>query len=148
MNSPSVWTCDTCSDDVTLNGKGLVAARHNSEDPDRLLQDWKIVHKNECDPGASAGYMFSVDVDKLVGPAGQAQLLALLSAGPLMNAGPSNRIADFDAFVDVFRRLHTPFYEEARRQFDEPDVQDRFSDSHQYYPYLPDVLETIAKVRD
>lgn len=148
MNSPSVWTCDKCSNDVTLNGLGLVAARHDSADPNRLLQDWKIVHKNTCDPGASAGYVTSLDVERLVGPAGQAQLLSLLSAGPLMNSGPSNRIGDFDAFVDVFRRLHTPFYEEARLQFSEPDVQHRFSDSNQYHPYIPEVLETIVKDRD
>ncbi|WP_145238531.1 hypothetical protein [Prescottella equi] len=144
MNSPSVWTCDSCSGDVTLDGMGLVVARHDSTLPNRPLSDWKIVHKGECDPTAQAGFMFNLDLKDMVGPEGHARLLSMLSAGPLQGGGPSNRIVDFDGFVDIFRRLHTPFYEEARRRFDDPDVQERFSAANEVLPYLPDVLETIV----
>ena len=146
MNSPSVWVCDECSGDVILDGMGLVVARHDSSDSRYLLSDWKIVHKGKCDPESSAGYVFNVDVGSLVGLEGQTHLLSLLSAGPLNNSGPSNRIGDLDAYVDIFRRLHMPFYEQARRRFDEPEVQDRFRDSNQYQPYLPEILETVAKL--
>ena len=81
--------------------------------------DFKIVHKNmdgyECDTGAKAGFTSSVDIEHYLGSVGQAALLAHLSLGPM--AGRSDmwpRVKDFDGFVDVFRRLQTPGYEEAR----------------------------------
>ncbi|MFD4779720.1 hypothetical protein ACFWNH_01890 [Rhodococcus qingshengii] len=39
---------------------------------------------------------------------------------------PSEEIGDFDAYVDIFRRLRSPFYEKARRRFDDSEVQEQF----------------------
>ncbi len=52
--------------------------------------DFTIVHKairsdrhpSNCDPGNSAGYLYSLDVADLLGPDGLAQLLSWLSVGP------------------------------------------------------------------
>lgn len=63
MNSPCVWTCDKCSNDVTVDGAGLVAARRNSEG---LTRDWRIVHNGDCAPDENAGYTVSVQIERLV----------------------------------------------------------------------------------
>lgn len=149
MNSPSAWVCDKCSDDVTVE-QGLVAARRDSHG---LLQDWRIVHNGDCAPAENAGYTFSVELERMVGQDGLSHLLSLLSPGPLQvpdpsSPTPSEEIGNFDAYVDIFRRLHTPFYEQARRRFDSPEVQEQFHAATREYPYRLENLESIAKGRD
>lgn len=144
------WTCDTCGDLIDDPARGLVTWRDAVGDsPPRAATDFQIVHKNmegrSCDPGASAGYLQSIELKSMLGPAGQARLLALLTAGPLKGEpGPTVAVADFDSFVDVFRRLHTEWYEEARPHFADPQTAARLDDANEVYPYLPEVLKRIA----
>lgn len=52
-----------------------------------------------------------------------AMLLSWLSHGPLV--GPSEtmpEVHDFDEYVNLVRRLHTPYYEEARGRFSDDDM--------------------------
>ncbi|WP_069146513.1 hypothetical protein [Rhodococcus erythropolis] len=77
----------------------------------------------------------------------------LLDSGPssvpdTSAPSPSEEIGDFDAYVDIFRRLRSPFYEKARRRFDDSEVQEQFHDATPEYPYWPENLETIAKGLD
>ncbi|WNF44418.1 hypothetical protein [Rhodococcus sp. SG20037] len=146
MNSPSAWVCDKCSDDVTVE-KGLVAARRDSHG---LLQDWRIVHNGDCAPAENAGYTFSVELERMVGQDGLSHLLSFLSAGPLQvqdpaSPSPSEEIGNFDAYVDIFRRLQTPFYEKARRRFEDPEVQEQFYEANSARTYEVANLESIAK---
>jgi hypothetical protein len=53
-------------------------------------------------------------------------------------------VADLDQFVDLVHRLHTPHYEQARRNFTDPDIRDAFADSNEYVPYLQRSLRDIA----
>ncbi len=46
--------------------------------------------------------------------------------------------------MDLFRRLQTPYYEEARRRFGKSEVRYQFSDSNEHYPYTQEVLQRIA----
>ncbi|AMY56499.1 hypothetical protein A3L23_05201 (plasmid) [Rhodococcoides fascians D188] len=131
------WKCDSCGDAIVEPAKALVVARY---DRDRHPFGWLIVHKGDCDP---AGYMFNVELTSFLGAEGLAHLLAFLSAGPLKGGGAS-RIADFDGFVDLVRRVQTPYYEEARPRFDDEDVHDRYDDANEYFPYLPKQLQKIA----
>lgn len=143
----SAWTCDTCGTEIDDPHTGLLTWQ---EDAHHKAYDFRLVHKNigakTCDPGAASGYVSNVDLVHYLGPVGQAALLSMLSIGPL--AGPSEldpRVKDFDSFVDVYRRLQTPWYEEARSRFTEENVQNLLSDANEYYPYMPEVLERIAK---
>jgi len=54
------------------------------------------------------------------------------------------RVGDIDAYVDLVRRLQTPYYEEARARFGEEDVANWLSDANEHYPYLPETLKRIA----
>lgn len=142
----SSWTCDICGDEITDPELGLLTWR---EYDDMRAYDFVIVHKNfegrTCDPGFERGYSSSVAISSGLGNEGQAYLLSMLSLGPIKGESDARcAVADFDQYVDVFRRLQTPWYEEARGRWADDDVQHWLGDANEVYPYVPDVLERIA----
>lgn len=84
-----------------------------------------------------------MEFDDILGPTGLAWLLALLSPGPF-RGGALNRIVDLDTFVDLVRRLQTPYYEEARTRFPERAVIDDLAGANEVWPHTPAVLKRIA----
>jgi len=147
LTTPDLWYCDSCGESITEPGKSLVIWR---EDADGPAHDFRLVHKStdgrKCDPGFKGGYSPSNDISIYLGPEGTQRLLSHLSSGPLMTLaqGPSSRTVDAYDFVDVFRRLQTPYYEEARRHFGCPAVQQEYEGAGEALPYLPKSLEHIA----
>jgi hypothetical protein len=51
---------------------------------------------------------------------------------------------DFDEFVDLFRRMQTPWYEEARRHFRCVGVKEKFGEVGTDEAYVPELLRAIA----
>lgn len=146
------WICDTCEGPVGTNGILVYQS-----DADGKAFDFKIVHKasdsprdRSCDPqyAGDPRYGASVDISSLVGTDGLAYLMTYLSAGPLIVDGdPSTDrvgVADMTAFVDLVRRVQTPYYEEARRRFADDDVINRFADSNEAYPYMQYALRDLV----
>lgn len=138
------WACDACGDAIDDPRRGLVAWRDDEEGRAIVFM---IVHKNidgrSCDPGSEAGYRSSLDIAEFLGDVGQARLLAMLSVGRLLE-GNVPGVADLDAYVDLFRRVQTPWYEEARGHWDDEATTYWLDDANEVYPYTPDVLEKIA----
>lgn len=140
MEPLTAWTCDTCGDLIHEVDSGL--AIWNS-DASLRKDGFKIVHKGDnCDPDRS---MQSLGLNDLVGQEGQAYLLSWLSYGPIKNHGNFDRILDLDAYVDLFRRLQTPWYEEARPYFQSETIQEHWGDSNEVAPYDSDSLRRIAE---
>jgi len=54
-------------------------------------------------------------------------------------------VKDFSEFFDLFHRVQTPYYEEARKYFNCPEVLDYFSDDNEVHPYLPETLKKIIE---
>lgn len=136
----SVWYCDVCGEEITSQSNGLVTWKH---DTGKGKGEFEIVHKGpSCD--LDRGKM-SMDLFAMTNDEGQARLLAFLSYGPLPEREGAPRIADLDEFVELFRRLQTPGYEEARRYFDLPEVRDEFSGSSEIAAYSNASLEWIVK---
>ena len=54
-------------------------------------------------------------------------------------------VLDINELVDFIRRVQTPYYEEARQHFNDPDVLERLSDSNEVYPYLPKICERVVR---
>jgi hypothetical protein len=132
-----------CGQDITDPSMALVTWQ---SDRGSNAREFRIVHKGMCDPGADVGYVQSVELGNFLGPDGVAYLLSMLSLGPLKGPGESMpEVSDFDGYVDLFRRVQTPWYEEARRRFDEEAVINWLSDASEVLPYHPDVLERIAR---
>lgn len=148
------WLCDVCGKPVTSeSGEGIVTWRTDRAAGSLEDYDFKLVHKTidsdpepkRCDPGNAQGFYGSLDLEKFVGADGLAMLLSWLSAGPIIGSGQASRVKDIDEFVDLIRRVQTPYYEEARLRFDESAVRERLDDSNEYYPYLPATLRSIAE---
>lgn len=86
----------------------------------------------------------SANLTSLVGAEGQQWLLSYLSTVPLIETSGARGVADLDRWVDIFRRLQTPLYEEARRRFGTEEARDHLDGANEIYPYLPGTLNRIA----
>ena len=144
--APHDWICDICGDKISTPGVGHVIWRESDERP---AHDFKIVHTSmdgrRCWTIAEqAGYRSSLPLEEFLGADGVALLLSWLSWGPVDGGGhPDVALQDLDDYVDLFRRLQTPYYEQARHRFREPDVHESLVGVNPQYPYLP---STLAKV--
>lgn len=141
MTTLTAWICDTCGDNIADPKKGLVTWQVDSE---LRKSHFRIVHQGACDKDHSSGIHTSTLAD-LLGLDGQARLLSWLSYGPIKNTGSQLRINDLDAFVDLFRRLQTPWYEEARPHFGSSDVAEQWGDANEIAPYEQHALRRIAE---
>ncbi|TBL44260.1 hypothetical protein EYA84_02120 [Verrucosispora sp. SN26_14.1] len=141
------WQCDRCPDLITDPNMSLVMWRRE----DDKFTDFLIVHKSTggrtCDPGSRSEYRESLELSNFLGGTGVALLLSWLSMGPVRGVPETNRVGDFDKFVDLFRRLQVPWYEEARPHFQEEETQHWLGDANEYFPYIPDTLQRTAEKR-
>jgi hypothetical protein len=140
MQPLTTWICDACGDDITEPKKALVVWKSG---PGLAYTDFRIVHKGQkCD---DRSFTMSAQLDEMLGLRGQAWLLAWLTPGPLKPppSDPSPRV-DLAQFVDIFRRLQTPWYEEARLHWGDEDVAEEWADANEVAPYMPESLERIA----
>jgi hypothetical protein len=142
MDQPlTVWYCDVCGDRIAAKD-GYVVWKTTD---DLKSSGFKIIHQGRCD---RRDYPASAALSDFLGPEGVAQLLAFLSLGPIkrrIGQKPHADAKDMDEFVDFFRRVQTPYYEEARRLFHTQEVLDDYYDSNEVAPYLPDYLESMIK---
>lgn len=136
------WYCDVCGDAVESVRDGYVTWQTTEKGRG---YGYKIIHVGRCDkdedPSSSA-------LEDFLGDRGLSYLLAQLSFGPLKLKGAKTsytRVENLDEFVDFFRRVQTPYYEEARRKFSDPEVIEDFSDSNEVAPYLPENLAAMVK---
>nr|WP_314900715.1 hypothetical protein [uncultured Deefgea sp.] len=54
-------------------------------------------------------------------------------------------VLDFDEFVDLYRRVQIPYYEEARKKFNNPALLAEMEDASELHPYQEDVLKQIIE---
>ncbi|MBS3182407.1 hypothetical protein [Leucobacter manosquensis] len=133
----TVWYCDACHEEIYDLLDALVTWRITDA---HKASGFAITHQGPCDIDANE---LSLELTEFLGEDGLERLLALLSHGPFLNTAEQPKIADMDAFVDFFRRLQTPGYEEARLYFDHPTVKQQVSEANGYAPYTRRCLEWI-----
>lgn len=143
MDKPfTKWYCDVCGGKIEDASQGYVIWKST----DNLkYHGFKIIHKAKCD---LKDYPASAALKDFLGNKGLAYLLSKLSIGPIKEAlghGSHCQVTKTDEFVDFVRRVQTPFYEEARRNFENRDLIEDYSDSNEVSPYFPDNLEKIIK---
>lgn len=142
MKPLTSWTCDDCGNLIERAADGEAWFDRDENDS---FGHFEILHKR-CTP--SYDQFKSTELTAVLGPEGQSLLLSLLSLGPLMPQGDLTRGVDsLDEYVDFFRRLQTPWYEEARRYFGNGDVQDEYSGgATEARPYEPSALLNIIRL--
>jgi hypothetical protein len=134
------WICDRCGKIIQspIEGYGIWDTIENGQPC-----NFRIVHQSPCGVCVAKG---SMDLTSFVGPDGLELLLAFLSHGAIKCKTEENSMfppSDMDNFVDFFRRVQTPYYEEARTKFNNPDLLTDFSDEDELRPYLTSTLKKI-----
>lgn len=143
MDEPlSVWYCDKCGEIITNKNEGYVIWK---KDKNRRSYGFCIIHRGDCDTDDS--YSSSMELDQLLGDNGREYLLSKLDYGRLSGSDGIERdsLPNMTDFVDLFRRVQTPYYEEARRFFELELIKDDYEDFNEYAPYtsayLLDIIE-------
>jgi|SRR5690349_17204815 len=135
------WTCDTCGQEVS-GTDGALTFRCESDEP-FLAYQFRIVHAVRCQRGGDD--TVTEDLHTYLGDDGLTRLLAHLTAGPARACEAGLAVRDIDEFVDLIRRLHTPYYEQARDRFAEPAVAEALRADDRWHPYRPSQLRTLAE---
>jgi hypothetical protein len=137
------WICDVCGKLIETPEDGYVIW---SDDKNSHYADFKIIHQGQCDKTPTSG---SMSVPEFLGDNGCSNLLSFLSKGLIRvnhTEVPSTiSPANIDDFVDLFRRLQTPFYEEARIHFDNSELFQEFREENDRYVYSEKNLRQIIK---
>jgi hypothetical protein len=131
--------CDVCREPIEDVARGYVVWKHVGE---HGYGGFKIVHQKRCDNRDE--FPVSKALQGFLGLEGMVYLQAMLSAGALLASempsicriGPE----EMDDFIDFWRRVQLPHYEEARRRFGNPVLVGDFAGSNEVLPYMPDVL--------
>ncbi len=139
--------CDVCGEIIEKPSDGYVIwQRERTETGLGKEHGFKIIHQNECDKDR-VNYPSSMHLDHFLGPDGMAYLLSFLSIGPVKaNLGQTHEPKlDMDEFVDFFRRVQVPHYEEARQHFSHHEFLEDNCDNNEVGPYTQASLEATAK---
>jgi len=139
------WNCDVCHQQIADSEVGNVIWRGDNI---HQVADFQIVHKSmdgyACDPGHESGWNNSYEIGHFLSHTGRAFLLSWLTRGPIMAKPQHPMVTDFDQYADLFHRVQTPWYEEARPHCQSPQVVSDYSESGPDGPYEPIALERIA----
>ncbi|KAA0240722.1 hypothetical protein EDM76_01705 [bacterium] len=106
-----------------------------------LRHSCRIVHRK---PPCNESSFDSFDgVHEMIGDKGLALLLSWIDKGEAFSAnykGP--KVKDLREWAELVRRLHLPYYEEARRFWGQAKAND---DLHETTAYLPDSLRALIE---
>jgi hypothetical protein len=152
MDKPlTVWYCDLCGKRIE-DAKNGVVVWNRDKDNDSNCYDFKIIHHNKCgQQPPNTSWLYLTD---FIGHDGLGNLLSHLSCGPvLISKKPDNKnycdISDFDGYVEFFRRVQVPYYEEARRLFNADNIpeelQDLIAEWNEIEPYKQANLKMSSK---
>jgi len=138
------WICDTCRQPVSI-ADGWVEWL----DPvKRGPRDFHIVHhRSRCFQHTDAVDRSDNALNYFLGPDGLQILLAMLDRGRILdpNAERLPAIPDLPSFVEVFRRLHIPYYEEARLYFENALQDGYFAERNEVAIFLPKTCKAIIE---
>ena len=135
------WHCDVCGDYVTARDGYVVWDRFDQPD-----FAYRIIHQNRCDDQSCPS---SLPLADFLGHNGVVRLTSKLSLGPLMRYEPPSvpfgQLPPLGAFVDFFRRVQVPHYEEARRYFATDEAYEELITWNEVAPYMQTDIEFFAE---
>ena len=148
-DTPSQWFCDVCGRVIESPNKGYVVWKYGNSYESEGYFKYKILHprglldeygeRYGCDNDSS--YCYSASLVDFVGDRGLAALLYILDSGLSYEFEYRERINNVGDFLELFRRIHMPYYEEARFYFKEAYMDGYFEGASQIWSYLPSTLK-------
>jgi hypothetical protein len=143
------WICDTCGQVIEKPADGYVIFDRNNK---FQYQKFQIVHHlpesplkdnpNGCyDPNLK----LSMPLETFLGDAGKAYLLTMLDVGKYIQEEYRQQVSSIREWVELFRRVQLPYYEEARLYWDRAYADGFFVGANEYWPYMPENLKLLIK---
>ncbi len=140
------WICDTCGQPIHRREDGWM--QWLVDDDDRCTKyAFRIVHHLSASPKPGAHgcyyrepaelYVADVPLPSCLGVDGLAHVLSFLTDG----AG----VRDVGAFVELIRRCHVPYYEEARRYLARMEYDGVIESTQSAGMYTQDVLRYLVE---
>jgi hypothetical protein len=115
------WVCDRCQNVIESPEKGYVEW---IDGDDELHRDYRIIHAGgQCHHHLHAAGLSDSSLEDFVGPTGLVKLLSVLDVGAYHDPNFVGHLrikpANVRNYVETFRRLQLPYYEEARLYWDQ-----------------------------
>lgn len=142
MDSPlSIWYCDKCGGAMRTE-EAYVIWQPRGESDHNL--DFRIVHQGKCD---DKSFLKSAALTDFLGSDGVSFLLAIISDGAFFATRNAENISheSLKAYVDFFRRVQTPFYEEARKYFGCEEVRQELDGVNETAAYEVESLKRVIE---
>jgi hypothetical protein len=144
------WYCDRCGEVIEKPTDGWV---HWRKDATGSVHSIEILHHLKASPrGGNQGcYPARMDRDMhlnvMLGPRGIVDLLSMIDVGAYHDpeGAEIGRVKDIRNWVDVFRRLHVPYYEEARQYFDRARAAGEIDGVNEVALYTVSVLKGLVE---
>lgn len=146
------WICDRCGEVIKKANEGWV--EWITDRDTHQASGFKIVHHAVRSPRGNGGcYHYTghpgrsdTHLDHFIGDTPMVHLLRFLDIGEHHDPdyhGP--RVSDMREFVEFFRRLTIPYYEEARTYWSQAESDDMFADANEIWIYLPETQKEIIR---
>ena len=155
------WYCDTCGKIIQKPDEGYLEWRDkevgSGDTRRRVMYGFRIVHQATYSPlkerkGRDGCYYSNaerggdLDLPFFLGTQGlieAANWIDLGSAWDEEYRGPE--VENLREWAVIFRRLHLPYYEEARPYLEQAKAGGEFGDNNEVSFYLPETLKEIIK---
>lgn len=148
------WYCDSCGEVVQKPEHGYVVwSKSKTSEGYFLDHSHKIIHIKPHSPRNPRGtcdddrerYPASLPLLEWIGAKGIIRILSVIDPGIYHQEnyrGP--RIRDMREWAEFLRRLHLPYYEEARRYWDRA-MAEYFDDVNEVRMFMPDYLKDMIE---
>jgi hypothetical protein len=146
------WICDECGELIKEPRHGYLEWLSGA---DHKAHGFRIVHhaprsprkpEADCYRYARQAGRRDLDLDWFTGTAGIPGLLRFLDVGPYHEPtyrGPE--VLDIREWTELFRRLHLPYYEEARLHWEDALRDGFFDEANEVWVYLPETLKKLIE---
>lgn len=146
------WVCDECGELIRKPEEGYVEWL---VDDNHILYGFRIVHHALASPKHPDGdcYRYTrkygksdLSLEQFLGAEGIVRMLSFINMGSLhddFNAKP--RIKSSGEWVELFKRLQVPYYEEAMLYWFKAKEDGFFDGANEIASYLPETLKELIE---
>jgi hypothetical protein len=137
------WICDTCGELTGIDEGWVEWLGPIGKGP----HSFRIVHnRHKCQQHTKHPDRADNHLERFLGAPGLQTFLAYLDIGPILDPkGKGEPQPEMASFVDTVRRLHIPYYEEARTYLSEARADGYFDDQNENSVYMPRTCEAMIR---
>ncbi|MBS5969508.1 MAG: hypothetical protein KIB11_10365 [Clostridium perfringens] len=141
------WICDVCGEVIEKPEDGYLQWRMSSNSK---IEQFAIVHHISASPRRTLGGCYLEDVrdlqlDKFLGVNGIVRLQSLIDSDPFHRGQHYSKIEDIQLWLEIYRRLYIPYYEEARQYWEQALKDNYFDEMNELIIYYPENLKKMIE---